>query len=1143
VLFRSTGAIQIGTYTLARNTTILADTASVTIAGTLDLGGATLELSTSGAITQSASSPIVGFGDLVLSGGGGGTVALTDAANSFDSVLLARGASNGNITISTTVGLDVSGVSSSGALTASAPNISVLNALSSPGGSIRLTALYGVDVQQDISTSGGDIVLIGNASWAGAPTGTPTFNGAAGNFVGVSVTGGAINAGAGGIYIAGAGGNDTNGFQHGVSIGAGGSVTASGEIKIYGQGGTNFGGDNSGVIVTGAGSMVSGGAGGVTVVGSGGTGAGGYQNHGVFLEYSGTIAVTGGGALQINGTGGATGTNSSGLYLNDGGVVSSISGNVTITASAIDYDAVALPNGTLSVVSGGTLTINASAPSATSISMGSSGSISTGSGMTTLNVDSDISFTSGPLALGGGLTIVSTATSGGMSIDNAANSIAGTTTITGPHINLAFRNSTSNANLVVNGSGAVTLGAIDVEGALTVNSVGDITQTGAISSAGLATFDAYGAGNLTLNNLANDFGHSAGGPTVVVTNVNSATVWNANAMVFGTSNVAGMLDAKTASGGISQSTGATMSVTGTTALTVNSSGGFLFNNTGNDFVGAVSVTTPAGWGGTIRTTNDLHLGAINVGGAFSAYAGSGIDQSGAITIGAGSSFSTTTGTIALTESGNSFGGAVALSAADNTAITSGGSLTFNTVSVSGGGNLTVNAVGSIAQTNSISVAGTTALTAGGGIDLSAGGNVFTGAVSSTTSAGGSIQLSGDALILGTTVSDGNLILSATSGGISQTGLLSVNGNLNASTTGGPLGLSTYNNVVAGSVSLATSGGSNIAWGQSGPLLIGSISSSGTLNVSVTGGAITQVGALTTAGAVDISADTGNITLTNASNAFGGPLTLYAASGSASVTTAGALTIASIDVANSLALTVGGAITQSGAIQVGTGTTSLAATGTMTLTDSGNNFGSALALTGVGGDIQGTAPAVGSVTAVGSGFTFNSTVIANSSGSGGGGNVGTTNSTITTETLAQILTQILTSTATQPSSATDPTTVNPVSPAAVQAMLIAILAEAVGPAAGGEQGGEGTNVQVGGAGTGGTGGTTPAVGTGTFAQGTTITINTSGGAVQSITVTPVGGGAPVTILPGLLNLAPPAIPTATSTGTPGISGNFPLSWRQ
>ncbi len=1145
-----TGAIEIDSYTLARNTTLRGNTAPVTIVGSVDLGGNTLDLSTGGAISQAGSSPIVGFGDLVVSGSGGGTVALTDPGNTFDSVALNRGASSGNITISTTYSLDLAGNSGSGALAVSAPNILVSGALTSSGGSIRLTATSGVDVQENISTSGGDIVLLGNATWAGAPTGTPTFNGASGNFNGVTIGGGAIvDSGSGAIAIAGQGGDSAAGSQNGVVVEAGAQVVATtGTLAIYGKGGTNTGGNNRGVTITGAGSTVTGGAGGVTVVGTGGTGAGGYENHGVFVEYAGTLAATAGGTLQITGTGGATGTNSAGLYLNDGGVVSSTSGNVTITASAIDYDAVSLPNGTLSVGGAGTLTINASAPSATSVAIGSSGTITTGTGTTTLNVDSDISFTTGPLSLGGALDIVSTATSGGISIDNAANSIAGTTTIAGPYVNLTFRNSASNADLIVNGSGVVTLGAINVQGALTVNAVGAITQTGAISSAGLATFDADGAGNVTLDNLSNDLGHSAFGATVVFTNVNNATIWNANAIAFGTSNTAGMLDAKTASGGTSQATGATMSVAGTTALTVNSAGGFVFNNAGNDFGGAVSIATPSGWGGTIRTTNDLHLGTINVGGAFSAFAGSGIDQSGILSIGAGSSFASTTGTITLTNAGNSFGGAVALTAADNTAIASSGALSFNTVGISGTGNLTVDAGGSIAQTNSMSVAGTTTLTAGGGIDLSAGGNMFTGAVSSTSTAGGTIQLTGDALYLGPTVSDGNLILSATSGGITQSGLLTVSGNLNASATGGPVGLATHNNVVGGSVSLATSGGSNIAWSQSGAMSIGSISSSGTLDVSVTGGAVSQVGAVTTAGAASIGADTGNITLTNASNAFGGPLTLYAASGSASVTNAGALTIASIDVANSLALTAGGTITQSGAIQVGTGTTSLSATGTMTLSNSFNNFGSALALTGVGGTIVGTAPAVASVTAVGNGFNFNSTAIANSAPASSGSNEGTTLTSVTTETLAQIITQILTSTVTQPSSSTGPTdatTVNPVSPAAVQAMLIAILAEAAGPAGGGTGGGESNNTLPGG-GTGtpsGTGATTPAVGTGTFAAGTTITINTSGGTVQSITVTPVGGGAPVTILPGLLNLTPPAIPTATATGTPGISGNFPLSWRR
>jgi fibronectin-binding autotransporter adhesin len=604
--------------------------------------------------------------------------------------------------------------------------------------------------------------------------------------------------------------------------------------------------------------------------------------------------------------------------------------------------------------------------------------------------------------------------------------------------------------------------------------------------------------------------------------------------------------------------------------------------------GTISIT---GWGGTnsatahgitVDTTSSIVASAgasITLNGT-GANGGSGLNFMNAPTLNSG------TGGLSLTSNGGLSLAAATLIATGNTTLTGGagaitatnannrltGAVTFSNsagnvslLTAAGygltlgesitAGDLIVASGSTLSQIGALNVGGTTTLTASGGITLTGAGNQFTGAVISTSGGGGSIQLSGTSLTLGTTNAAGNLILSTTGGGINQTGLLTVNGNLTSSTTGGPLGLSTYNNVVAGSVSLAASGGSNIAWSQSGPLLVGSIDASGTLNVSVTGGAFSQVGAITTAGAATISADTGNVTLTNASNAFGGPLTLSAASGSASISTAGPLSIATIDVADSLALTAGGTITQSGAIQVGTGTASLSATGTITLSNSLNSFGSALALTGVGGAIQGTAPSPGAVTAVGNGFTFNGAAIGNRAPASPGNNEGSTLTTVTTETLAQIITQILTSTVVQPSSSTTGTTdaanVNPVSPAAVQAMLIAILAEAASPAGGtggSQQGGGDTgnnNVQQSGGQTGGAPGTTPnpAAGTDTFAAGTTITINTSGGTVQSITVTPVGGGAPVTILPGLLNLTPPAIPTAASAGTPGISGNFPLSWRR
>ena len=501
-----------------------------------------------------------------------------------------------------------------------------------------------------------------------------------------------------------------------------------------------------------------------------------------------------------------------------------------------------------------------------------------------------------------------------------------------------------------------------------------------------------------------------------------------------------------------------------------------------------------------------------------------------------------TGDLYVRMMGNGYADAV--SATDTTGTVAGITTT---------GSLTWDAHDNIGQLSGglVNVGGATALSSStGSITLYESGNNFGTSLTANGSSGiMSLRANSIHVGVGGIVSGGDLILASTSGGITQSGSVAATGNFVASALGGSIALGGFANSVSGTTALTASGGKrNIAWAQGGPMVASNISATGSLIVDVTGGSISQVGAISAADPSSISAVGGNIALTNASNAFGGALSLTATGGSIAITNSGALTLGNVTAGGALMVTAGGAISQSGATSITATSTTLSATGTMTLTEAANDFGATLSLTGVGGDIQGTSPAVASVTAVGNGFTFNSVAVANSATTAPGGNEGTTTSTITTETLAQLITQILTSTTTTAASSTastDATTVNPVSPAAVQAMLIAILAEAAGPAGGGEQGDGTNNQQAGGTPGAGTqaGGATPAVGAGTFAAGTTITINTSGGAVQSITVTPVGGGAPVTILPGLLNLTPPAIPTATATGTPGISGNFPLSWRQ
>jgi hypothetical protein len=1126
-----------------------AGTAQLTNSIATNLGystiGAGLTVVSGGNITQSGLISVVGTSSFTANGG---SITLTNASNAFGgTVALTTTGANMDASVVTGAGLTLGPVAITGDLTATVPgtltlgsaitmafgkNVTVtasgaasalmyLNAnLTLAGGTFTATSARSIYVGGvTIDSGGGNITMSANA------TGT---NGGL-DFAGLFVNGGTIESRGGDIDLTGKGsasGTTTTG-QHGIYLNTGivRSYTSAGDgtngtITLTGAGGSYSGGNNGGVTILGAASVVSSRDGAITINATGGTGASG-GNAGLYIG-GGAIRTDGAGSITATATGGPGNasrgiavTGDSGTY---GRIETTGSGNITLTGTGGTT-----AGNNVGVFVYGTDYGVIRATGTGNVSVSGTGGIATAAsnvGIAVQDANSVISTTSGTLTLNG------TATSSGtdphgvyVALDGAVTSTSGAISITGA--------STSGSGFATGGS-SWTIGGASSTGNIVINS-----NTAAFTATGASIRTT---GNVTINPVTASTTIGIGSGTGTLQLSNDLSFVNAGNLIIGGSS-AGAIEV------------------GASGLSTNANTNLMLRGTSIALYGDV----------TLDTAKTLTFYANSA----------GVNQAGGNTITAGNLILRGAGDFLLNH-GNSGYNVIEHVAANVTAGSGSGNIDLRTTfasnlsrvdsetdtvgTVSGittPGNLNWVGSGELTQATgvAVNVAGTTTLNAqSGGIDLSASGNMFTGAVYSTSSAGGSIQLTGDALVLGATVSAGNLILNATSGGITQNGLLTVNGNLNASTTGGPIGLATHNNIVAGSVSLATSGGSNIAWGQSGPLLVGSISSSGMLNVSVTGGAVSQVGAITTAGAVDISADTGTITLTNASNAFGGPLTLYAASGSASITTAGALSITSIDVANSLALTAGGTITQSGAIQVGSGTASLSATGTMTLTNSLNSFGSALTLTGVGGAIEGTAPSAGAVTAVGNGFTFNSVAVANSATTSPGGNEGTTLTTVTTETLAQIITQILTSTTTTASSSTattDAANVNPVSPAAVQAMLIAILTEAASPTGGtggGQQGsGDGNNPQTAGS-TPQTGGTqsstpTPAAGAGTFAAGTTITINTSGGAVQSITVTPVGGGAPVTILPGLLNLTPPAIPTATATGTPGISGNFPLSWRQ
>jgi hypothetical protein len=1092
-------------------TTLVGDV-SFNSAGAVTIGATSvngnLAVASFGAIGQSAAIQVTGASDftadgaITLTNAGnmfGGAVSLTNSGGGFDASISATGTltldaidTEGHFTAQTQGYLGYSNSNGFAAgknvtLTATGANaeINVSGGMSLSGGAVTIDSARGVQITGNISTSGGAVSIQGQGSTAGA-------------YAGVAVSGATIDAGGGDITLSGTGGDSATGGQYGIIVSAATLTTSgSGDINLTGSGGTgSTGAGNLGVYVN-AGSNVFTANGALTVIGTGGGTGGSYHNIGVSVEGA-QIRSTGTGGVSVTGTGGLEGNGV--IVTTTGGAIRTVDGTLTVTGtgtgarSGVEMTNYA-GNGVIESTGLGNVTVTgtgggSAGPNVHGIYLDGPAAIRSVSGALTL--DGHATYGTGVVTSGAGWTIGGASATGAIALDADTISLSGTGAVV-----------TQGGGFTADATDGLTIASGISTGGGNINLYGNAPGGGAFGSSSVATFGVSidgasavvdaGGGDIAIKGA----GGTAGSHGVTIRNGAGVLTSGAGTLTIegqggnGGSGSAGV--EFYASGAYAQTQHGALTVTGTGGTSGSGNTGVALATGNIRAVGAGSVTV-TGTGGGLASVG-VHVGG---GGPTEI---SAVD--GTITI-------TATGGGANSGGNQSHGLEVALSGQQGYITTSGvGDIVIN--ATAGGTAGDNDRYGMIVRTGGFVAPqfASVSITAAGGTGGGTNNHAF--------------YLDGGILN-----SSGALTLSTTSGDIvQQTGSVTVGGNTSLTTTNG-----------------------NIDWAQTNGMTIGSIVSSGTLNVSVTSGSISQVGAATVAGTASFTAD-GNIALTNASNAFGGALSLTATNGSASVTNSGALILGDVTVGGALTVTAGGALTQLGASFFSAGSTSLSATGAMTLTESGNDFGTSLSLTGTGGTLDGTAS---TVTASSGSFTFNGAPVANSAPPTATPTQGETTNTVTTETLAQIITQILTSTVVQPSSTTTGTTdaanVNPVSPAAVQAMLIAILAEAASPAAGGTGGGqqgsgEGNNPQTAG-GTPQTGGAqsgtpTPAAGAGTFAAGTTITINTSGGAVQSITVTPVGGGAPVTILPGLLNLTPPAIPTATATGTPGISGNFPLAW--
>ncbi|MCX7037323.1 MAG: filamentous hemagglutinin N-terminal domain-containing protein [Proteobacteria bacterium] len=511
----------------------------------------------------------------------------------------------------------------------------------------------------------------------------------------------------------------------------------------------------------------------------------------------------------------------------------------------------------------------------------------------------------GASAIGGNLTLAS----GGALTQAGALTVAGTTVING-----ALGVAGKDVNL--RDASGLTLSASSVAGSLGLLTGGAVTQSGALSVAGTTAVNAAGQ-NITLDNAANEF---IGALTV---NGKDVSLRDATALTLGASTISGA--ATLTSGSALTQTGA-LTVSGTT--TVNAADqSVTLDNANNEFVGALAVTAKDA---SLRDGTAMVLGASVLSGNANITTGGALTQSGDLTVAGTTTITASGNSVTLANAGNDFTGAVSLSAKD-AAVRDATALVLGASTLTGA--TTVTAGGPLTQSGALSVAGPATLTATGDITLDNAANDFQGAVGA---AGAAIALRDvNALSVSSITNGTNKAVTLRAGGLLSLPVQSLN-------TG------TADLTLGSGAALVTTGamtGANIALtGASGITLAHDMSTTGTLGLTTTNAAVNQTaGSLRILGASTVAAGTGAVTLANVGNDFVGAVGVTGSS--LSLRDVSTLVLGPSTLSGNANVIAGGPLTQSAAVTVG-GTTILSALGqTITLNNSGNDFGGAVTATG------------------------------------------------------------------------------------------------------------------------------------------------------------------------------------------------------
>jgi hypothetical protein len=633
----------------------------------------------------------------------------------------------------------------------------------------------------------------------------------------------------------------------------GGDLTTSAGATIFGPSATTVGG-NLGVTATGAVSQT----GALTVDGTTSVSAGAnpitLNNAGNELAGAVTVNNTGandvslddGAALTVNGAIGGNLTTFAGATTFGPGATA-VGGNLDVTATgAVSQTGVLTVDGTTSVSAGanpitlnnagndlaGVVTFNNTGANAVTLddsvaltlNGAAGGNLTTSAGATTFGtttVGGNLGVTAtGAVSQTGVLTVDgTTSVSAGanpITLNNAGNDFAGAVTVDNTGANaVSLDDSTA---LTLNGAvggnlttsaGATIFGTTTVGGDLGVTATGAVTQTGVLTVDGTTSVSA-GANPITLNNTGNDF---AGAVTVDNTGANAVLLddstaltvdgavggnltTSAEATTFGPSatTVGGNLGV-TATGAVSQ-TGA-LTVDGTTSLNVGANP-ITLNNTGNDFVGTVTVDNTGANAVSLDSSGALTVDAA-VGGNLTTSAGATTFGPTVTTVGGNLDVTATT----LVVDGNL--------TANNITFNNSGLATIS-ANITAAGDLAFSGNGDVIVNNSISAASVNDSEATT-LDFAATQNSPSVVTTGDQAYTGTVTLGADAILNATTVE----LADVTGGGHS----LTVNNT----------GTATFNGAVTGLSTLSISGASDLS-----------------------GSAVTTTGDQTYNGAVTVGAD-------------------------------------------------------------------------------------------------------------------------------------------------------------------------------------------------------------------------------------------------------------------------------------------------